>query len=138
MKCVIILSLFIIVGFQSCIVTPKFGVNTSFTDFRPYLEKGFYMSTQSDVPSGYIPLGYVECAVKSGEDLSSGGVKTSLAGPMKGENRIATTEDAINAAYEQALKIEANGIVGLDFSFVTDQLGNVAKTTARGLAIKKK
>lgn len=138
MKKVLLLSTILAIAMSSCVTMSKYGVYTSFADFRPYLEKGFFISTYSETPYACNFVGHIESIVLSGEDLSFGGKKTSLAGPVRGEFRAATTEDAIEAVYQQAIKAGADGVIDLKFSYATDQYGNVTSTTARGIAIKKK
>lgn len=134
-----VLSFLVLVLFMtSCMTTNKYSVYTTFTDFRPYIDKGFYLSIYPETPYECDYIGHIEAIVSSGGDTSLGSKKTSLAGPAKGNYHVASTEEAIEAVYNQASKAGANGVVDLKFTYAEDAYGNVISTTARGVAIKKK
>ncbi|MDR1918474.1 MAG: hypothetical protein LBQ65_02370 [Tannerellaceae bacterium] len=122
----LILSVFCLT-LASCGTTSKYTTHTTFVDFRPYTEAGFYFSMYLDCPYEYEYIGYIEVSIISGMDNS---VKLE---------RIATTDDVIKAVYDKAVEAEADGLIDLKFTYTKDpQFGNIIGTFASGVAIKRK
>ena len=130
--------LFILLSLTSC-VTQRYNVASNSFEYKKYIDKGFFVSELSTVSFDYTPLGSSAVTVYSGtykptkeekEKLKKESTSLVQTKPLK----IATYEGALDALYEECIKIGANGVINVKF---TNNKTILPIITATGIAIKR-
>ena len=141
MKYLKLLVVFALLSLTSCVMQRYTVVSTSF-EYKKYIEKGFYVSELSDTAFEYTPIGSSASTVYSGnykatkeekEKLKKESTSLVQTSPYK----LATHEAALDALYEECIKVGANGVLKLQFSTSYNNAGVIHSITATGISIKK-
>lgn len=156
-----LLLLFAAVTFlSSCSVKKSmYTTEASSVDYTPYTEKGFFITESNSVGFDYEPISSVVASTKSGYTdkkkkmahshhrlNSKKNIKQGVSNEdiESGAFKIASSEDALNELYNQALSHRADGIINLKilFSIIPGinekgQLIDIEMYHASGMAIKR-
>ena len=120
MKKLLILCLAVVM-FSSCAVTRIFpremSAVTTFLDFRPYTENGFFLSP-NDYPGKYIPIGQLYVVVEPEILVEKYGDYYSY---VTAEEKPISTEVLLELAVADAIDKGANGISNIKIEIVSDQ-----------------
>lgn len=132
-----------VVILASCQTSSRFyKTETYFTDFRPFAEKGFLMTTQP-ITDKYTSIGEVSFQCKAGYDPEKR--KKAVTGDemyytptAKIPPKQCDVNDVLNQIYIKAKELGANGIVQLriEYNEETNKLHYFSDITVTGLAVK--
>jgi uncharacterized protein YbjQ (UPF0145 family) len=130
MKTIKFLLFIAIVSFLSgCQVSYPAITYSTFIDYSFYTKKRFFMSESSSVNFDYNPVGSVAGVSR---------IIGSSPGSIALNQNSASVEDALDAAYEEAVKQGANGIINLTYDYTFSPDGYIARVVVKGMAIKRK
>lgn len=137
----VLLSLMFLAVMSSC-STVKYKTYSSMVDFRPYMEKGFFITQSNSVSFDYEPIGCIQAVAVSGQDKNKSvdKQKKDYGDGLLTQGRFheVSINDAIEELYNQCLKNNANGVLDLKMDIIVNQAGIVEKAIVTGMAIKKK
>lgn len=111
--------------FTGCSVKRPFMNMVYFTDYRPFLEKGFFISESDAVSFDYDAIGHTEIILTSGYEPTFGLSPNEkpkvglLEKKVKGNYIHVTLEGAMNNFYEKAAAKGANGALKLHIEPIT-------------------
>ena len=145
----LLLFLLIVFSLNSCMsLKTPYRANFSMISYKPFTEKGFYITESNSVSFGYESIGHISVAVSSGyvkseEDIEKAQKQTAFidenfAGeeqdPFYNPGSIfveATPEDALKLMQKKIIEQGGNGIINLKYSY------NLGAIYLSGMAIKK-
>ncbi len=115
-------------------------------DYSKYTDQGFFITEANSVSFDYKPIASVYSIFKTGYEVSSKAGTTQkddlYAGTsmsIKTTNRIvaATIDGVVSELYTKAKSIGANGIIGLEITYIGDARIIGSGYQATGMAIRK-
>ena len=141
MKHLKLLVVLVLLSLTSCI-TQRYTVVTTSFEYKKYIDKGFYVSELSDTSFDYTPIGSSAATVYSGaykptKEEKKKLKKESTALVQSTPYKLATHEAALDALYDECVKIGANGVLKLGFTTSYNSAGGIHSITATGISIKK-
>lgn len=138
-------------AFTSCKMH-QFGYVTTYLDFTPYSEQGFFLTELESVPFDYVPVGTISVTEYSGQDAvyyNQTHPKSKVydddlyykaeKSKVSKDWRFASAESAIKELVEKSKRAGGNGLVALKTVTTVDTKSNlVVSVTVSGMIINRK
>lgn len=128
-------TLLVFIALAAC-SAPQYMLQTVTTDFSAYTRQGFTFSTTT-INQAFTPVGMVEAVCFEG--VVAGERTKDLRDPLyitpqRGNIALCTTPDLVDALYQEATRLNANGVINLEFS--TQLINGREAFVARGEAVR--